>query len=65
VEEFKPFEDKEEVEMLKLERDLLISSLSSYQMPDSEMMFIVRKINNITEKLLEKARYSKGVTNGK
>jgi len=59
VEEFKPFEDKEEVEKLKLERDLLISSLSSYNMPETEKLFIIRKINNITEKLLKEARYGK------
>jgi len=57
--EFRPFEDKEEVRKLKIERDLLISSLSSYEMPETEKLFIIRKINNITEKLLEKARYGK------
>ena len=59
MDEFRPFEDKEQVKKLKLERDLLISSLSSYDMPETEKMFIIRKINNITEKLLEKARYGK------
>ena len=54
--DFKPFEDKEEVEKIKAKREELIGSLSEFDLEDTERMFLVRKINNITEKLLKKAR---------
>ena len=57
--EFKPFEDKEEVEKIKKERDQLIAMLANFDMPDSERRFLKRKIAVITQRLLHKARYSK------
>ena len=45
------FEDKAEIEK---ERDMLIEELQKHDISDSEMRFILRKINHITEKLLEK-----------
>jgi|13_taG_2_1085334.scaffolds.fasta_scaffold00468_4 hypothetical protein len=56
---FHPFEDKEEVEKIKKERDDLLRQLESYDMVDSEKRFLIRRIEVITEKLLEKAKYSK------
>jgi len=55
----KPFEDKEEIEKIQKERDKLIEFLDDFDIDDDERRFIVRKINNISEKLLEKARYKK------
>ncbi len=57
--EFKPFEDKEEVERLQKERTDLVLSLENFNIPEDEKRFILRKINNITERLLHKARYAK------
>lgn len=57
--EFKPFADEEEIERLREERDRLIDSLLKYAIPEDEQRFIIRKIKNITEKLVEKARYMK------
>jgi len=57
--DFHPFKDEEEVEKITKEREYLIETLQKYNMPESERMFILRKISNITEKLLEKARYGK------
>jgi hypothetical protein len=54
-----PFLDKEEVEKIKKERDELLEIISKYNLPDSELRFILKKIENITQKLLEKAKYSK------
>lgn len=54
-----PFADEEEIERLREERDRLINSLSEYAIPEDEQRFIIRKIKNITEKLVEKARYAK------
>ena len=56
---FRPFEDKEEVERIEKEREELIKVLGTYDMESSERMFILRKINHITEKLLKSARYMK------
>lgn len=56
---FAPFEDEKEVEKIKEEREKLIRSLEDYDIPEEEKRFIMRKINHITERLLEKARYSK------
>jgi len=58
---FHPFEDEELIEEIKKERDELIKQLERYNMPDSERRFLVRKIENITNKLLEKAKYAKKV----
>lgn len=58
---FAPFEDTEEVEKLQKTRDELIASLETFNIEDSEKRFILRKINNITEKLLELARYKKDI----
>jgi histidinol-phosphate/aromatic aminotransferase/cobyric acid decarboxylase-like protein len=55
----KPFEDKQEVENIVKERERLIESLSDFDIPDSEKRFLIRKINNISEKLLKKAQYKK------
>ena len=51
---FKPFEDKEEVASIKKERDELIEILKNYDIPADERRFIFRKIQIITERLLEK-----------
>lgn len=56
---FRPFEDKEEVERIEKEREELIRTLQTYDMESSERQFILRKINHISEKLLQKARYMK------
>ena len=53
------FEDTEKVDTIKAERDRLLAELQNFEMEETERMFIIRKINNITEKLLDKARYSK------
>ena len=58
---FAPFEDTEEVKNLQKTRDELIASLETFDIEDSEKRFILRKINNITEKLLESARYKKDI----
>lgn len=58
---FHPFEDKEEVENIKKERDELLRQLESYDIVESEKRFLIRRIEIITDKLLEKARYSKKV----
>lgn len=58
---FHPFEDKEEVENIKKERDELLRQLELYDIVDSEKRFLIRRIEIITEKLLEKAKYSKKV----
>ena len=57
--DIKPFEDKEMVEEITKEREHLLEMLQKYNIPESERMFIMRKISNITKKLLEKARYGK------
>lgn len=57
--EFKPFEDKAKVADIKAERERLLSELQNMDLEESERLFITRKINNITEKLLHQARYSK------
>ena len=57
--EFKPFEDKEELARLQKERMELIDSLEDFNIPEDEKRFILRKINNITEKLLYKAGYAR------
>lgn len=54
-----PFADVEEIERLRKERDLLIDSLSNYEIPEDEKRFIIKKLRDITEKLVEKAKYSK------
>jgi len=59
VSEFKPFEDKEKVCEINKERNKLIEDLQVIDMPETERMFILRKINIITDKLLKKARYGK------
>lgn len=57
--DFKPFEDKEEVETIKKERDNLIELLKNYNIPKDEKRFILRRIQIIAQRLLEKARYAK------
>lgn len=57
--DFKPFEDKEEVETIKKERDNLIELLKNYDIPKDEKRFILRRIQIIAQRLLEKARYAK------
>jgi hypothetical protein len=56
---FHPFQNDEEVERIKKERDELLDMLNNYNMSDSEKRFIIKRIENITKKLLEKAKYSK------
>lgn len=56
---FHPFADQEEIDRLREERDLLIQDLEKFPIDQDEKRFIVRKIRNITEKLVEKARYLK------
>jgi len=56
-----PFEDEKLTEDIKKERDELIKEIERYNIPDSERRFLVRKIENITNKLLEKAKYAKKV----
>jgi hypothetical protein len=56
---FKPFEDKEETLRIKKERDELIEMLKKYDIPRDEKRFIIRRIQIITERLMEKARYRK------
>ena len=57
--DFRPFEDKEKVKQLEKERDDLIETLNNFEIPETEKMFIVKRIKYVTEKLLEKARYGK------
>lgn len=56
-----PFEDEKLIEDIKKERDELIKQLERYNMPDSERRFLIRRIENITQKLLDKAKYAKKV----
>ena len=42
---------------IKEEEEKLLQALENYDIPDSERKFLVKKINHITEKLLEKAKY--------
>ena len=56
---FHPFQNDEEVERIKKERNELLDMLNKYNMSDSEKRFIIKRIENITKKLLEKAKYSK------
>lgn len=55
---FHPFQNDEEIEKIKKERDELLEMLLNYNIPDSERRFIVKRIEDITKKLLEKAKYS-------
>lgn len=57
--DFKPFEDQEEVDTIKKERDNLIEMLKNYDLPKDEKRFILRRIQIIAQRLLEKARYAK------
>ena len=55
---FEPFKnEEEEEERLRKERDELIESLEDYEIPHDEKRFILKRINIITQKLLEKAKY--------
>lgn len=56
-----PFEDEELTKEIKKERDELIKELERYNIPDSERRFLIRRIENITQKLLDKAKYAKKV----
>ena len=56
---FQPFIDEEECERLRKERDELIRQLDKFPIPEDEKRFIIRRISNISEKLLEKAKYAK------
>jgi len=47
---------QEEKDIIKKERDILLESLENCTMPDSERRFIVKRIQYISEKLLEKVR---------
>ena len=49
----------EKVDTIKAERDRLIAELQNFEMEETERMFIIRKINNITEKLIKAAHYGK------
>jgi len=55
----KPFKDELLYEKIEQERDKLLEYLEKYDMEDSERRFIIKKIQNISEKLLEKANYAK------
>jgi hypothetical protein len=57
--DFKPFEDQEEVDTIKKERDNLIEMLKKYDLPKDEKRFVLRRIQIISQRLLEKARYAK------
>jgi hypothetical protein len=57
--DFKPFEDQEEVDTIKKERDNLIEMLKNYDLPKDEKRFVLRRIQIISQRLLEKARYAK------
>ena len=48
---------EEKSEKIRLDEEKLLQALDNYDIPDSERKFLVKKINHITEKLLEKAKY--------
>lgn len=54
-----PFADEEEIDRLEGERNQLIDDLETFPINQDEKRFLVRKIRNITNKLIEKARYLK------
>lgn len=54
--EFRPFEDKEELEKIRRKREELIQSLEKFDLPEDEKRFILRKISIISEKLIEAAK---------
>lgn len=56
---FQPFADEEEMQRILDERDKLIADLEKYPMNQDEKRFVIRRLQVITEKLLEKARYAK------
>jgi len=57
--EFRPFEDPEEIEKILEKREELIQSLQNFLITEDEKRFILRKISIISNKLLESARYAK------
>lgn len=59
--DFKPFADEEEIKRIKKERDELIEMLKDYNIPKDERRFILRKIQIITERLVEQANYKKNL----
>jgi len=48
---------KEEMDRIKIDKEELIKKLSDYDISDTEKRFILRKIKNMSEKILEKAKY--------
>ena len=61
--EFRPFEDKEELEKIRKYREELIESLHrDFDINSDTKRFILRKISIISEKLLEAAK--RGVKHG-
>ena len=59
MKEFRPFEDKVEIEKILEKREELIQSLQDFTITEDEKRFILRKISIISNKLLESARYKK------
>lgn len=59
MKEIKPFECPVVLDKIKEEREELIASLARFDMPESERQFILRKINNISERLVRAGRYAK------
>jgi hypothetical protein len=57
--EFRPFEDKEELEKIMKKRDELIEQLQQFDIPEDQKRFILRRISIISNKLLERNRYAK------
>lgn len=47
---------QEERDQIEKEREHLIETLNNCEMPDSERRFILKRIQHISEKLLEKVR---------
>jgi len=54
----RPFKNEEEIEMIKKERESLITIVTNFNTSEDEKRFILRRINIITEKLLEQAMYT-------
>ena len=59
LKENKPFECPVVLDKIKVEREKLIASLSDFNIPEDEKQFILRKINNMSEKLVRAGRYAK------
>ncbi len=57
--DFKPFECPVVLDKIKEEREELLASLAKFDMRSDERQFIIRKINNISERLVRAGRYAK------